>query len=293
MKQKQLLQYLRTVLELEKQKRTTANAIQTIDERIKSLGNKKNIKEVKKPSYCLEDANPIELLGFIFSIPIGVALIWFVREAPSLIRIVGTGVGVMLFIPLVLTFFLPLIDYLKELYNFPRKRDEYRRQIALEDARVSREQSLAKEMRADRAVLYTQWKQITATLNQHYSLNIVYPSYRSLVPIAMFVQYLESGRCTQLTGHEGCYNLYEQEKLQGIIIAKLDIVIQKLDEIQAAQYELQRTIRESNRDIQKLCNRQLDAQQQHARIAEYQRQQMLDQQRILGEYVIFRDLLRQ
>ena len=38
----------------------------------------------------------------------------------------------------------------------------------------------------------------------------------------MFDEYLQSGRCYTLEGHEGAYNLYEEEKFKEIILTKLD-----------------------------------------------------------------------
>ena len=75
-------------------------------------------------------------------------------------------------------------------------------------------------------------------LNNFYSKNIIYPKYRGLVPIAAFYEYFNSGRCDTLTGHEGAYNIYETEIRMNVIIAKLDDVLHRLDEIRDTQYAL-------------------------------------------------------
>ena len=44
-----------------------------------------------------------------------------------------------------------------------------------------------------------------------YSFGIIYPKYQTLSATASFLEYLECGRCTELAGATGGYNLYEQE----------------------------------------------------------------------------------
>ena len=98
-----------------------------------------------------------------------------------------------------------------------------------------------------------------ALLTQYYDLNIIFPKYRSMVAMATIYEYFASGRCSELTGPDGAYNLYEAELRQNLIINKLDVIVRKLDQIQQNQYmlyqEMQRTrsviqdIRKDVRDI--------------------------------------------
>lgn len=73
-------------------------------------------------------------------------------------------------------------------------------------------------------------------LDKLYAMNVLHPKYRNLTAASIILEYLETGRCSELTGHEGAYNLYESELRQNLIIAKLDVVIQKLDELKATMY---------------------------------------------------------
>lgn len=79
-------------------------------------------------------------------------------------------------------------------------------------------------------------------LRRLYDLNIIHEKYRSLVPVTMFYEYFETGRCTTLTGHEGAYNLYEAELRQNIIIDKLDGIKDQLEDIKKNQYYLAKTL---------------------------------------------------
>ncbi|MBE6610114.1 MAG: hypothetical protein E7634_05565 [Ruminococcaceae bacterium] len=88
---------------------------------------------------------------------------------------------------------------------------------------------------------------ISLALSHVYAYNVVYPKYRELVPVTMFCEYLASGRCDALEGHEGAYNIYENELRQNIIISKLDTIASKLDSIRSSQYLLYTAISDSNR----------------------------------------------
>lgn len=90
---------------------------------------------------------------------------------------------------------------------------------------------------------YAETKQI---LNQYYSLDVIYPKYRNFIAISSFYEYLCSGRCDKLEGHEGAYNIFEQELRQEIIIDKLDVVIKHLEDIKHIQHKLYEAILKSN-----------------------------------------------
>jgi len=118
---------------------------------------------------------------------------------------------------------------------------------------------------------------IRAALDKIYSADIVFKKYRSLVPIAMFCEYIESGRCTELEGHEGAYNIYESELRQNIIIDKLENIAEKLENIRNNQYILYESISEANQRAQAVFqevskNSQLAAQAAETNAA-YQREQ--------------------
>ena len=84
------------------------------------------------------------------------------------------------------------------------------------------------------------------TLHKFYAADIIFPKYRNFVAVSMFYEYLCSGRCSALEGHEGAYNIYEQEIRMNLILSKLDEVIAHLDRIEDNQYMLASAIREGN-----------------------------------------------
>lgn len=70
--------------------------------------------------------------------------------------------------------------------------------------------------------------------------------------VSSFYEYLSSGRCTNLEGHEGAYNLFENELRLNIILVKLDDIIERLDDIRSNQYALYAAISKSNKNINHL-----------------------------------------
>lgn len=114
-------------------------------------------------------------------------------------------------------------------------------------------QRLREKMGAQAAVLL---QQIVAARNtlaatrqlllQYYSQDVIFPKYRNLVAVSMLYEYISSGRCSQLEGHEGAYNLYEQEIRMNLILSKLDDVLAHLSRIEGNQHELARAIRDGN-----------------------------------------------
>lgn len=83
-------------------------------------------------------------------------------------------------------------------------------------------------------------------LNRLYALDVIYPKYRNMAAVTSFYEYFCSGRCTSLTGHEGAYNIFEQEVRMGIVIDKLDLILERLDQIESNQYMIARAIKQSN-----------------------------------------------
>ncbi len=98
-------------------------------------------------------------------------------------------------------------------------------------------------------------------LQRLYAVDVIFPKYRSLVPISIMCEYFLTGRCTELTGPNGAYNLYEAELRQNLIINKLDQIVENLEAIRDSQYMLYSELRTLNKtasdisaDIRDLCD---------------------------------------
>lgn len=86
-------------------------------------------------------------------------------------------------------------------------------------------------------------------LESVYSCNIVFPKYRSLPAVATMCEYLETGRCSELSGADGAYNLYESEIRTNRVIAQLDAIQDSLLDIKNNQYLLYEAVQSLNSSI--------------------------------------------
>ncbi|OUP82117.1 hypothetical protein B5F07_15205 [Lachnoclostridium sp. An169] len=102
--------------------------------------------------------------------------------------------------------------------------------------------------------LDSNYNMLLNTLDRLYNANVIYPKYRDLVAISSFYEYFSSGRCSQLQGHEGAYNIYENELMGRTIIGKLDDILYSLDSIRENQYLLYSELQRSNQTVNRLSN---------------------------------------
>lgn len=98
-------------------------------------------------------------------------------------------------------------------------------------------------------------KETKQVLQNYYNKQVIYNKYQhDFVAICSFYEYLSSGRCSQLEGHEGAYNIFEMESRQDLILRKLDDIISRLDSIEQNQYMLYTAIQNGNRETNMMLN---------------------------------------
>ena len=68
-----------------------------------------------------------------------------------------------------------------------------------------------KELKDEIALNEQMERDIKNTLETYYSTHVLDPKYQDLVPVTTTHGYFKDSRCTDLTGHEGAYSLYEKE----------------------------------------------------------------------------------
>ena len=89
------------------------------------------------------------------------------------------------------------------------------------------------------------------------SPNILFPKYATLPAVSTIYEYLVSGRCSELTGPAGAYNLYESEIRADRVIEQLDSINEKLDQIKVNQYMLYQAVQSVGSQLSSL-NRAAD-----------------------------------
>ncbi len=119
-------------------------------------------------------------------------------------------------------------------------------------------------------IINKQYQETRNILRRAYQLNVLHPKYQNWIAVCSLHEYLVTERCTQLSGHEGGYNIYEAEVRMNLIISKLDEVIDRLDQIQQSQYELYKALSTSNQNIDKICKQVVSVSNQLGNIEQNQ-----------------------
>lgn len=159
-------------------------------------------------------------------------------------------------LPIIIVFFIEFFRNLEEAERISAENQRIRRRN--EDIRAknrklqedsSKQSVILKDILCSQTEYYNDTKNL---LQMYYDKNIIFPKYRNFVAISSFYEYFCSGRCVQLEGHEGAYNIFENEIRQNTIIAKLDEAIARLEAIERNQYLLYEAIKESNAKTEKI-----------------------------------------
>ena len=89
-----------------------------------------------------------------------------------------------------------------------------------------------------------------------YSQNILHPNYQNWVAAATIYEYLDVGRCYELKGPDGAYNLFEQELMAKKIIDSLSAIHSSINYHGSTLYNSQMYIRnqlsECNRNVERI-----------------------------------------
>lgn len=127
-----------------------------------------------------------------------------------------------------------------------KQADEYDEVLSRRNAVLSKElaiDSYAKNYLPD---LILNENKLREALRQHYSAGIVHEKYQEFTAVTQIYEYFETGRCDELTGANGAYNLYEAELRSNIIISQLAQIVSQLENIKQNQYLIYRAIQETN-----------------------------------------------
>lgn len=173
------------------------------------------------------------------------------NSGESFLYIMITGIILGFLLPLV---FLLVLQSWNEKEAEERYKEKVRQNELLKSQNKKNAIIKADLLKNEISDLEDQYYETKDILDEYYEKNIIFPKYRNIVAISSLYEYLESGRCSRLDGHEGAYNIYENELRQEIIIRKLDDVIQRLDMIADNQIMLYNAITECNKNNVNILN---------------------------------------
>lgn len=244
--------YLKTVALLECQRWNQDRLLNSLNVQILRLGQ---ARKFDKPNisdfYKIDDANGTLVFMVLSLIPttvISILVAGFTRFIFGILAFVVIGFAN-------LCIFNMLFDRLQRLLAAPiyrKKMEQYNAKVAADQRRIQQELKLKQEIGKQIASVKAERYRTQNALTALYSLSIIHKDYRNLVAVSSFYDYLDKGICTKLTGRDGAYAFYEEALRFNRIEAKLDIIIEKLDEIAANQQYLASLIRDGNATLNRI-----------------------------------------
>jgi len=128
--------------------------------------------------------------------------------------------------------------------------EEYHIAMANDNMRLIQEEIRKAALEVEVNQLQAQNAESKKTLEKIYASNVIFPKYRNMVMVCSLYEYICSGRCDTLDGHEGAYNILEMEIRLDRVVTQLDQVIDALERIQHNQYIIYTAIQDANRQLQ-------------------------------------------
>lgn len=263
MDKQQLTTYIEYVANLEKQLFIQNAVIQQLRTRANSLGHRKQFIQPKisekKSRFILIITvgficGLISLITCIVSCSFSDSSVWRTLEEWDVLIIAAICNVCGAIITAVIS---RIIDTRKVKSRYSSEMYLYENAVKHDDERMKREIQEKNIIINECQLLENQRSKTRAVLNRFYSVNVIYEKYRSLIPIAMFLDYFKSGRCSTLEekyGGDGAYNIYEQERRLDRIIDSLEKINKNLELIRSNQYFLYCAMKEGNKTIQQLVN---------------------------------------
>ncbi len=275
-----LLNYLGTVMDLEKNKYIQEKTIRSINNQIKSCRNKINgnnliivnaAKQSNRSSLSAENVTVsksgkwlaylgIYYCAFMGAIILGGLTYYITRQSVAL-------TAVMSIIGILIGGFFPLRIWRNILKK--RKAAEIKKIEKIKlmddvniincDTEIKNLQAAIPKLQNDCSAMQKTLKVTSETLSSYYNMNIIPIKYRSMLPICMFYDYILNKRTYSLernpvTADIGAINMYEDEIYRGLIISKLNEAIQKLDMIRQNQTVFYERMQEAQSRTHELLN---------------------------------------
>ncbi len=160
--------------------------------------------------------------------------------------------------------------YINELEVWKESCRDYQNRLA----QYNKQQDAIKPLEEKLNELTASLIEVNEVLSKLYEVNVIFEKYRDFVPMCTIHEYLASGRCTELKGANGAYNLYESELRQNIIISNLESIGSNIEAIKKNQYALYQAVQKTNsylsdikRDIEMISQNTSEIQQYSRSIA--------------------------
>ena len=238
MPEKDLEKYIGVVYDMEKSVYNQEKLIEKLKNEIDRLG----ITKIAKDAYLSNHITIFSIISIIIGFIVGCVVLaiimintdqtdkWFIIIFFSIVSIGMVRVGI------------------KNLCNIAKAKRKY----IVEIKYITRELKQKAILQTQIIALQEKLNESKKTLDYVYSVNIIHPKYRGLVPVSSIYEYLTTGVCDRLGGVDGAYNKYDIETRLDKIITRLDVIVASLEQIKSNQYMLYSAMKDVQNSNQKL-----------------------------------------
>lgn len=244
----EIKEYLGMCIELEKEVYIQNRAIGQLQYQISLLGNYRMVNEPVTPGKTANQRGVNAAFWGMILVVAGAISVLFALPISSdfflisgvLALLVGGGCW----------FFGRIVydeDYKEAVKNYNKEAEQYKIELLNDAKRVDAERIRKAVLQSNVDVLRKMNKKSERCLQQLYDKDILYPKYRNYACVCTLYEYFASGRCTALEGHEGAYNILENELRLNRIITQNNQILAKLEEIRYSQELLYDSIQSANR----------------------------------------------
>lgn len=246
MRKEELIQYFEDAIALETEIVTQENLVsqfEAMSEKKKPILVERKVQVEKPDTERLDDEMNVALIFIAFT-TVSALFIQFLVFGMAADTDFIPLISMVIIDGIILAIYLPKkrelekeyseqMDKYNEDYNLCQEENENRREEFAYNQKCWKD-SCTKM----RATLEKPLKETKENLERVYSKNIIYPKYRNLPALTSIYEYYVTGRCEELSGPYGAYNLYEDEIRKDKIISQLNTVIANLEQIKQNQYKL-------------------------------------------------------
>lgn len=108
-------------------------------------------------------------------------------------------------------------------YGSQKRQDKELEALAIQEneSNLNKLTDIERNIKLSQQQIFENLQSAQKTLNVIYSENILPVKYRNLIAAGTLLEYIQTGRCTQIKGHGGIYDTYEADLKAGIIISEL------------------------------------------------------------------------
>lgn len=277
----QTKEYLKMMIELEKNKLIQENTIYQLKQKFARLGKSQNLKPPKEQNVELNITPHFLAWGFLFGLisTIVACIIYYndslrLRSLGGLVEsfqyyltLVGVCFGSFLIGGLI---FGGVFGFITSSIVQARRQSEisreYKNELQIYYEREKEDEKRVNDELIEKRKIYREIEKLEAIYDRNclnikhmYSYNIIPDNddYRGLVPVCMFYQYLDEKQTYSLernpnNGDPGAIRLYIEDQYQEKILTKLDVVIEKLDKIIDRQNQLYYAINDACKKTEEL-----------------------------------------